>query len=182
MFTSFDENAFNHALKDRDYLRLKINLISAIRNDPTFVRSETPKVLQILEEQVPEIFEEYVRLAYEERLERNAWDKRYFVKLTTWLQDNFSKSRIEHIKEVGKAVHKDTEKLYKASMAINSKSNNSQSFSSNEQADSSSRTKSNISQNNTAKYRQESEKRNFPIAGMLLAVGILVLIIVLLVK
>lgn len=95
MFTSFDENVFRQAIKDKDYLCLKVNTVSSMLDDPTFERGETMKVLQILSEQVPEIFEDYVELDYEERLEPCDWDKRYFTKLTYWFQENFSKERVE---------------------------------------------------------------------------------------
>lgn len=118
-FTSFDENAFWKAIDEKDLLHLKVNTVSAMRNDPTFEREETTKVLSILEKKVPEIFEPEVRLEYEERLERDKWDKGYFTKLTYWFQENFAKSRIDYIKEVGQAVHKDTAKKYAESMSMN---------------------------------------------------------------
>lgn len=120
MFTSFDENVFRQAIKEKDYLCLKVNTISTILDDPTFERGETMKVLKILEEQVPEIFEEYMELDYEERLEHDKWDKRYFTKLTYWFQENFAKERIAYIKEVGNVVHKDTAKKYAESNAMSS--------------------------------------------------------------
>ncbi len=115
MFNSFDEDKFWQAIKDKDYLRLKINTVSAMRNDPTFERGEADQVMKILEENIPEIFEEEIHLDYEERLERDAWDKRYFTKLTYWFQENFAKSRVSYIKEVGAAVHQDTAQMYRES-------------------------------------------------------------------
>lgn len=115
-FIAFNENDFWTAIEKKDYLRLKVNTVSSLRQDPTFATGETEKVLKILEEKVPEIFEEEVHLDYEERLERSAWDKRYFTKLTYWFQENFAKSRIDYIKEVGRAVHRDTEQKYNECM------------------------------------------------------------------
>ncbi len=116
MFTSFDENAFREAIRKKDLPRLKVNTMSAIRNDPTFERDETATVIRILEEEIPEIFEPEITLDYEERPERSQWDKAYFTKLTYWFQENFAKSRIDHIKEVGQAVHQDTAQAYRESM------------------------------------------------------------------
>ena len=116
MFTSFDENDFWKAIQEKDYTSLKINTVSSMLNDPTFTRGETEKVLEILDDKVPEIFEEEITLDYEERLERSAWDKRYFTKLTYWFQENFAKSRVCYIKEVGQAVHRDTARKYKESI------------------------------------------------------------------
>ena len=115
-FIAFDENVFWTAIEKKDYLRLKVNTVSSMLQDPTFARGETEKVLKILEEKVPEIFEEEVHLDYEERLERSAWSKGYFTKLTYWFQENFAKSRIDYIKEVGRAVHRDTEQKYNECM------------------------------------------------------------------
>lgn len=108
MFTSFDENKFWQAINEKDMSRLKINTVSAIRNDPTFSRSETKQVLEILDEKIPEIFEDEIDLGYEERLEKTEWTKDYFTKLTYWFQKNFAKSRIDHIKEVGQVVHNES--------------------------------------------------------------------------
>lgn len=115
-FIAFNENDFWTAIEKKDYLRLKVNTVSSMLQDPTFARGETEKVLKILEEKVPEIFEEEVHLDYEERLERSAWSKGYFTKLTYWFQENFAKSRIDYIKEVGRAVHRDTEQKYNECM------------------------------------------------------------------
>ena len=118
MFTSFDEKVFRQAIKDKDYLCLKVNTTSSILNDPTFERGETKEVLKILREEVPEIFEEYDEKGYEERLERSAWTKSYFTKLTYWFEENFAEERLKHIEEVGKVVHEDTAREYSESMAL----------------------------------------------------------------
>lgn len=126
MFTSFNEKNFWNTIErierkeETDFTSLKINTVSSMRNDPTFARGETDAILKILEDRVPEIFEEEVRLDYEERLEPDSWDKRYFTSLTQWFIDNFAESRIDHIKEVGRAVHQDTARTYNESLAIGS--------------------------------------------------------------
>ena len=104
MFTSFDENKFRQAIKEKDFIRLKTNTVSAILQDPSFAKGEAMQVIEILKKEVPEIFEEEIDLGYEERLEPAQWDKRYFTKLTYWLEENFAISRIAYIEEVGKAV------------------------------------------------------------------------------
>lgn len=48
-------------------------------------------------------------------MERSAWDKRYFMKLTYWFQEKFAKSRVQYVGEVGKIVHKDAAQKYNAS-------------------------------------------------------------------
>lgn len=163
MFTSFDENAFMKAIEEKNYLRLKVDTVSSMLNDPTFERGETDKVLKILDEKVPEIFEDEVKLDYEERLERSEWDKRYFTKLTYWFQENFAKSRVQYIKEVGNAVHKDTAQKYRDSL-------NNQSIS----------PQKNVTKN---PIKAPAEKiKKFPIWGIVTAAAALVLVVVLLVK
>lgn len=116
MFRAFDENAFWQAVKEKNFLRLKVNTASAMLDDPTFERGEAEQVLKILEEKVPEIFEDYVVESYEQRLNPEEWDKRYFTKLVYWFQENFAKERVPYIKEVGQVVHRDTAEQYKRSM------------------------------------------------------------------
>lgn len=161
-FTSFDEGVFRQAIKDKDYLCLKVNTVSSILNDPTFERGETMEVLKVLEENVPEIFEKYKELDYEERLEPDVWDKRYFTKLTYWFQENFSKERIAYIKEVGKVVHKDTAKKYAESNAIQRKAASGSAQSADVHT---------IASTSTIKLNEK--KRNYLIAGMILAMSAL---------
>ena len=173
MFTSFDEKAFWKAIDEKDMLHLKVNTVSAMRNDPTFERGETAKVICVLEEKVPEIFEPEVALEFEERLERDKWDKGYFTKLTYWFQENFAKSRIEHIKEVGQVVHKDTAKKYAESMSMKKPT-----------ADTAPRrVPNNTSAPKKANPTQAPEnKGKFPLVGAIAAVAALVLLMVLLLK
>lgn len=160
MFRAFDENAFWQAVKEKNFLRLKVNTASAMLDDPTFERGEAEQVLKILEEKVPEIFEDYVVESYEQRLNPEEWDKRYFTKLVYWFQENFAKERVPHIKEVGQVVHRDTAEQYKCSMM----------------------------QEETSKVRsketkvQRTENGNFPIARVILAVVALVIVVRLLFK
>lgn len=160
MFRAFDENAFWQAVKEKNFLRLKVNTASAMLDDPTFERGEAEQVLKILEEKVPEIFEDYVVESYEQRLNPEEWDKRYFTKLVYWFQENFAKERVPHIKEVGQVVHRDTAEQYKRSMM----------------------------QEETSKVRsketkvQRTENGNFPIARVILAVVALVIVVRLLFK
>lgn len=160
MFRAFDENAFWQAVKEKNFLRLKVNTASAMLDDPTFERGEAEQVLKILEEKVPEIFEDYVVESYEQRLNPEEWDKRYFTKLVYWFQENFAKERVPYIKEVGQVVHRDTAEQYKRSMM----------------------------QEETPKVRsketkaQRAENGNFPIAKAVLAVVALVIVVRLLFK
>lgn len=174
MFTSFNEEKFWKAINEKDLSRLKINTVSAIRNDPTFARNETEKVLSILDEKVPEIFEDEKNLGYEERLDSSAWSKAYFTKLTCWFEENFAKSRLDHIKEVGKVVHKDTEQNYKQSMAIKNGSRDTVRVSQNQNFDKS-------YANRPTKAPEKTQKWPLLVGGIA-AAATLVLIVVLLIK
>ena len=169
MFRSFDENKFYSAIKNKDYDRLKVNTVSAIRNDPTFAREETEQVLNILKDKVPEIFEKEINLDYEERLERDKWDKNYFTKLTYWFMENFAESRLEYIKEVGRVVHKDTQRIYEASIR-NSETNHTTSARN---------TKKKVASSNPTQAPAEKEHK-FPVIGIIVVAAVLVLIMVLL--
>ena len=171
MFTSFNESNFWKAIQEKDYTRLKVNTVSSMLNDPTFERGETEKVLAILDDKVPENFEEEVKLDYEERLDRSDWDKEYFTKLTYWFQKNFAKSRVSYIKEVGQAVHQDTARKYSESMNQYSSQLKPKPVGS-QQGDHT----ANPTQAPAAKGKQ------FPVLGALVAVAALVLVVVLLVK
>lgn len=103
-FKSFDGKNFQDAIKNKDYTRLKVNVSSAIANDPGFRGDEIERVLDILQEEVPEIFEDYKHLNYEYDLDRDQWNKGYFDEMTYWLQRNFSKERLEKLKEVGRTI------------------------------------------------------------------------------
>lgn len=118
MFATIDEKVFWLEIAQKNYENLKVDVVGAMLDDPTFARGEAEKVLQILQERVPEIFEEEVHLEYEERLDKAEWDKRYFTKLTYWFQENFALSRVAYIKEVGKVVHADTEAAYNESLRL----------------------------------------------------------------
>lgn len=196
MFTSIDENAFRQAIKDKDYLALKVSTVSTMLDDPTFERGETMKVVQILKEQVPEIFEDEVTLEYEERLDKSEWDKRYFTKLTYWFQENFALSRIGYIKEVGSVVHRDTAKQYNQSMAMN-KPNAPKSIepardarrvtektkvATPKMASSAPNSSPAGRVQQKATKTPEEHNGNFPVAGAILAAGALVLVGILLIK
>lgn len=108
MFHSFDEELFYKAIKDKDFIRLKTNTVSAIRNDPTFSGKkdgEIGNVLRLLHDRIPEIFEEEKDLGYEEHLDESQWDSRYFTRLTFWFQENFAEKRLDEIERVGKKVY-----------------------------------------------------------------------------
>ena len=119
-FEAFDTEKFWKAIKDKDYLHLKVNFVSSMLQDPTFDRGDTDRIIKIFDKEVPEIWENEEELDYEERLDEKDWDKRYFTKLTYYMQENFAKSRIPYIKKVGKVVHRDTVEKYNRSMRIGS--------------------------------------------------------------
>jgi len=166
MFTSFDEKVFRQAIAEKDFLRLKINAVSAISYDPTFEKGEAAAVLNILQKEVPEIFEEYEEGDYEERLDKSQWDKRYFSKLLYWFQENFSKDRIPLIKEVGKAVHVSVPKPTVERKPV---------------SNSSGPVKKSEGMQKQANFTQAPEKKS-SIVGILVVAGVVVLIIALLLK
>lgn len=112
---AFDIDNFKEALKNKNYLTLKVNTCSALLNDPTQMSKAVQTCLTLLKKYTPEIFEKYKKLSYEERLPRDKWDKRYYTKLVYWFQENFAVERLSYLKEVGRVVHKDTYLQYEKS-------------------------------------------------------------------
>lgn len=167
MFTLEDEKAFRKAIQEKDILYLKVSVVDAMRSDPTFVRGEVDKVLKILDEEMPEIYEEYKKFDYEDELAKKDWDKQYFTKLTYRFQKNFAKSRIPYIKEVGQAVHQDTARNYAESMKIGTSSVNEKKTT---------KAKTNPPKAPAAKVRKIS------VVGVIAAAATLVLVVVLLIK
>lgn len=184
MFRAFDENAFWKAIEEKDYMNLKVDTVSSMRADPTFARGETMKVLEILDDKVPEIFEDEIWLDYEERLDRSEWDKRYFTKLTYWFQENFAKSRVAYIKEVGNVVHKDTEQKYNASLGKYSTQPAKMPTTQAKQTTSSKPTSGAQQKPHVINPTQAPTEKElkFPVVGVIAAAAVLVLVVVLLVK
>lgn len=181
MFTSFDEKVFWKAIEEKDYVRLKVNTVSSMLNDPTFARGETMKVLEILKEKVPEIFEEEITLDYEERLKPSEWDKRYFTKLTYWFQENFAESRVEYIKKVGRVVHEDTARKYDASFNNRPITQTVKQPATPARPTTSSKSAGSTQQKVNPTQAPTAKKRKVPVVGVI-AAAVLVLVAVLLVK
>lgn len=117
-FEAFDAEEFWKAIKDKDYLYLKVSFVFSMRQDPTFDRGDNDILIKIFDKEVPEIWENEKDLGYEERLDEKDWDKQYFTRLTYRMQKNFAKSRLPYIRKVGKVVHRDTVEKYNRSMRI----------------------------------------------------------------
>ena len=109
-FHSFDERLFREAIRNKadqkNFIRLKVSVISAIQNDPTFSSGEAKDALDILRRECPEIFEQKKDLGYEEkRPDSNTWDSDYFMRNTTYLEQNFCEERINELKNIGQKVY-----------------------------------------------------------------------------
>ena len=109
-FRSFDEGLFYEAIDSKtdskSLIRLKTSVISAIKVNPTFPNNnEADKALSLLHQKCPEIFEKKKNLSYEVNLPENEWDSNYFLRKTTYLQQNFCEERIDELREIGKKVY-----------------------------------------------------------------------------
>lgn len=109
-FHSFDEKLFREAIRNKadqkNFIRLKVSVISAIQNDPTFASGEAENALDILRRECPEIFERKKDLGYEEkRTDSDTWDSDYFMRNTTYLEQNFCEDRINELKNIGQEVY-----------------------------------------------------------------------------
>ncbi len=114
-FKTLDNDAFYKAIEEKDYVRLKTAVISSIRNNPAFLVAEGQKyteariAMDILYEQVPEMFSEYKVLEFEhpfDEHERENWDKEYFLRQTFLLGENFCFDRYKNLRKIGKEIDK----------------------------------------------------------------------------
>ena len=113
MSVTFEEKDLDRAINerkeknDRNDLWIKGTVMNSIWNDPTFEHGETDRLLEILKQRVPDIFEDEKDMPGEKKIDDPVlWSEDYFAELTYWFRENFALSRIGHIREVGKAVHK----------------------------------------------------------------------------
>lgn len=107
MYLYFHDHEFEQWLLEKDYSSLKTAVINVIRNDPTFSSGEFDKVIAVLEQRCPEIFDEYQLQNGEEAFDASgkAWSNEYFRSLTFWFRENFALSRKANIEKVGKKLY-----------------------------------------------------------------------------
>lgn len=163
-FSTFDGDKFYEAIQDKDYNLLISNFICAIRSDPAFKKAEIPQIIRIFEEKVPEIFNEEVKLDYEEELPRSEWNKDYFYRQLNRLQNNFCKKRLAYLKEVGQAVFREPVKPIINQTSTQNRSKTAQ-------------TSGRSASNGQTNRKPPVKNGNFTKAGMLRAAGILAIII-----
>ena len=162
MSMTYDEKELKKAIENDNQLWIKGIVMNCMWNDPAFEHGETEALLETLKRDIPRIFVPYEKVPSEERLERSAWDKDYFIDLTYYFRENFAESRIAHIKEVGKAVYQKSEKRQVE------KEN----------------PKSPVAPKKEEKIESTKQEKpgNFHLTGMILAVIILVIILILLIR
>ena len=115
MFKSFDETKFRQAIKDKDYLTLKMAVINAIRNNPRFIpeegfeKCEATRALQLLMRECPQIMENYCLLEgespYDYEKQRSSWTTDTFIRASYRLKDNFNRERFNQVAQIGKYVY-----------------------------------------------------------------------------
>ncbi len=114
MYKSFDEVKFKQAIADKNYEYISTCIISAIRNNPRFIKesgedfSEATKAFNEIIITCPEMFKEYQiqpgELEYNKE-NSDEWDKEYFIRQTIFLGRNFCKKRFERLKLIGQKVY-----------------------------------------------------------------------------
>lgn len=102
----FSMEKLEKAIAEKDYISAKSYVTTAMRLDTRFESGTCQKMLALLDAHLPEIFEEEEILSGEERRSDPAqWDKGYYVQLIVCFKSNFAKSRLSHIREVGRKVY-----------------------------------------------------------------------------
>ena len=161
MSMTYDEKDLDKAIENDNKLWIKGTVMNCMWNDPAFEHGETEALLETLNKRIPSIFVPYEKVPSEERLERSAWDKDYFTDLTYYFRENFAKSRLAHIKEVGKAVYQKSEK---------------------NQAEKENPKSSGAPKKEKTESIKQEKPGNFQLAGMIVAVVILVIVLILLIR
>ena len=94
------------AISEKDYISAKSYVVTAMRFDPRFENGTSDRMLSVLEERASDIFEEEKKLSYEERVQDpSKWDERYYMQVLVWFERNFAKTRLSHIKDIGRKVY-----------------------------------------------------------------------------
>lgn len=112
MFRSFDESGFYKAIEEKDYLSLKVKIISAIRNNPEFknapgeTKSEAEIAWNLLKERVPDMFENYREIESENifNIEENVYNRDVVIKQSILLKRNFCQERFDRCKQIGRKI------------------------------------------------------------------------------
>lgn len=98
---------FAKAVQEKDVPGLRSHLATAIRFEPASFGTENGEYRQMrkyLEAAGIEFKQSYEPQADEEERPRGSWDMSYFFHLVEWYRLNCADKRLEHLKEVGKAV------------------------------------------------------------------------------
>lgn len=107
MYRFFHDEEFNQWLAEKDYSSIKTAVVNVIKNDPSFATGEFDKVIAVLKQQCPDIFENYQLQEGEEVFDSvvEKWNHDYFITLTFWFRENFALSRRANIEQVGQKLY-----------------------------------------------------------------------------
>lgn len=106
-FHSFDDTEFKEALEKKNGLWLKVAVINAIKNDPSFSTGEADRAIWYIENSYGELFEPYKKIEGEDESIQNQsdkWNFEYFSGCAYYLELNFCKERIEILRKVGQKI------------------------------------------------------------------------------
>ena len=101
---SFNLNAFNTAVSEKDFSRIKTSIISVLRNGDF---ENIPIIIDHLKKYTPEIFEDFEIVPNEiEKKNINEWDREYFIRQTFYIGENFNEKRINYCIKIYKYLNK----------------------------------------------------------------------------
>lgn len=106
-FHSFDDTEFKEALEKKNGLWLKVAVINAIKNDPSFSTGEADRAIWYIENSYGELFEPYKKIEGEDESIQNQsdkWNFEYFSGCAYYLELNFCKERIKILRKVGQKI------------------------------------------------------------------------------
>lgn len=94
---------FKQDIDKRDLLSVRITIKDTIKSDPTFKQFD--KLCDYTKKQGVNIYQEYDRNEFEKDISK--WNNDYLDRQCVELVRNFSKERIEHLREVCQVVYKE---------------------------------------------------------------------------
>lgn len=108
---------YNNAIEKKEIGVLKALLVGILAGDPTFATTEFEEAKKYIEEKGIKLEEDYVKLEGEYASEESEWDEKYYQMQLVWLEDNFSKERMNEIKKIGGIVYRNKDTLGKIKQA-----------------------------------------------------------------
>ncbi len=95
------------AVEQQDIGKIRGALVGVLQSDPALQSDDLKDALDYVKREGIDVFETEDNPQLPINKETSAWDQKYFATAMTYLRHNFTRERLEHVKEVSKATHQD---------------------------------------------------------------------------